>query len=203
MFSFFSFCSLNFFYDLHDWTEVDEQELVYPITRDSSQRREEKKEEKACSSSLVVHKMAGSRRGNHFFSSRLSDFDLLLFRARPIFFLENCWPAFSFVYSLVFSAASGLLSTGFCKMPRRSRSSSRRSRSSSRSSPESRRDRRSHSRDRRSRDRRSRYGRSSRHSSSASSAAMTALNRRLDEHASAYARSASTIEAIVHHLQQR
>ena len=50
---------------IDDWMEVDEQELVYPITRDSSQRREEKKEEKACSSSLVVHKMAGSRRGNH------------------------------------------------------------------------------------------------------------------------------------------
>ena len=57
--------TIFFFYDLHDWTEVDEQELVYPITRDSSKGREEKKEEKACSSSLVVHKMAGSLRGNH------------------------------------------------------------------------------------------------------------------------------------------
>ena len=50
---------------IDDWMEVDEQELVYPITRDSSKGREEKKEEKACSSSLVVHKMASSRRENH------------------------------------------------------------------------------------------------------------------------------------------
>ena len=53
---------------IDDWMEVDEQELVYPITRDSSMRREEKKEkkeEKAFSSSLIVHKMAGSRRENH------------------------------------------------------------------------------------------------------------------------------------------
>ena len=79
---------------IDDWMEVDEQELVNPITRDSSKRREEKKEEKeekAFSSSPVVHKTAGSRRENHFFSSRLSDSDLLLFLACPVnFFLENC-----------------------------------------------------------------------------------------------------------------
>ena len=68
---------------IDDWMEVDEQELVYPITRDSSKGREEKKEEKAFSSSLVVHKMASSRRENHFFSSRLSDSDLLLFTYVP------------------------------------------------------------------------------------------------------------------------
>ena len=104
-----SYFFLNLFYDLHNWTEVDEQELVYPITRDSSKRREEKKEEKAFSSSLIVHKMAGSRRENHFFSSRLSDFDLLLFRARSIFFSKIVDRPSLFVYSPVFSAAS----TGF------------------------------------------------------------------------------------------
>ena len=78
---------------IDDWMEVDEQELVYPITRDSSKGREEKKEEKAFSSSLIVHKMAGSRRENHFFSfsSRLSDSDLLLFLPCLVnFFLKNC-----------------------------------------------------------------------------------------------------------------
>ena len=90
---------------IDDWMEVDEQELVYPITRDSSKRREEKKEEKeekAFSSSPIVHKTAGSRRESHFFSSRLSDFDLLLFVPGQFFFSKIVDRPFLFVYSCFF-----------------------------------------------------------------------------------------------------